>query len=600
MVRNRKRETEIGKWSQETMEAALKAVNDGRKQREVARTFEIPLSTLRDRLKSGKSDIPQLGRKPTFTKEQEDEIKNHILLMAKMFYGVSRLELRKVVFEYAEVNEIKNDFDKSSKMAGVDWLQGFLRRNPELSLRKPEPTSISRITAFNEEEVKQFFSNLETVMGKFKFEGARIYNMDETGISTVQKPGRIIGPKGQKQVGAVTSWERGKNITVCCAMSASGTFIPPMFIFPRARMNPVLGRGGPEGSIYHCTTNGWINEDLFLVWLKHFTKFAKPSVEDPILLIIDNHGSHTSLVAYNFCKENGIVVVTIPPHTSHRLQPLDVTFYSGLKTAFNRECDTHMRLHLYEKITPYDVASLFNKAFMRMATVEKGVSGFTQTGIYPLDAIHTSVVDFAPAQIVPTVEMENDEDVNGETEPSRANGNPPERSESINAHKPSTSHTEISTISPLPVQSCKTRVSKRRQHSVIFTATPTKAGLIEAQEKKRKRTEKVKNSQKNDHRKKGVKTTCRRNLSLDSSTDEESDNLKLSDDESDIDWIPKGADASTNAEKNSSDVCLLCGEFGRDNELWYRCVMCSGWIHSECSGAETAKNFKCDFCKLKK
>jgi hypothetical protein len=45
-------------------------------------------------------------------------------------------------------------------------------------------------------------------MDKYKFESSRIYNMDETGISTVQKPGKILGPTGQKQVGSATSWER--------------------------------------------------------------------------------------------------------------------------------------------------------------------------------------------------------------------------------------------------------------------------------------------------------------------------------------------------------------------------------------------------------
>jgi hypothetical protein len=34
--------------------------------------------------------------------------------------------------------------------------------------------------------------------------------MDGTGISAVQDPGFILTPKGQKGVGSVTSWERGK------------------------------------------------------------------------------------------------------------------------------------------------------------------------------------------------------------------------------------------------------------------------------------------------------------------------------------------------------------------------------------------------------
>jgi hypothetical protein len=107
--------------------------------------------------------------------------------------------------------------------------------------------------------------SIEKVMDKYKFESSRIYNMDETGISSVQKPGKILGPTGQKQVGSATCWERGKNVTVCCAISASGNYIPPMLIFPRKSTSDFLGKGGPEGAIYDCSQNGWINEGLFIV-----------------------------------------------------------------------------------------------------------------------------------------------------------------------------------------------------------------------------------------------------------------------------------------------------------------------------------------------
>jgi hypothetical protein len=48
---------------------------------------------------------------------------------------------------------------------------------------------------------------------------------------------------------------------------------------------------------------------------------------------------------------------------------------------------------------------------------------------------------------------------------------------------------------------------------------------------------------------------------------------------------------------NTKDICLLCGEFGHNMELWYRCVICSGWVRTGCSSADTAVNFNCDFCK---
>lgn len=42
--------------------------------------------------------------------------------------------------------------------------------------------------------------------------------MDETGISKVQKPRKMLATKVQKQVGFVTSWERVRDITVVCTV----------------------------------------------------------------------------------------------------------------------------------------------------------------------------------------------------------------------------------------------------------------------------------------------------------------------------------------------------------------------------------------------
>jgi hypothetical protein len=69
--------------------------------------------------------------------------------------------------------------------------------------------------------------------------------MDETFMGTIQEPSSILAPKGQKRICSVTSWEWGKNVTVICAMNASGRFIPPKFIYPRQRMSPNLKKDEP-------------------------------------------------------------------------------------------------------------------------------------------------------------------------------------------------------------------------------------------------------------------------------------------------------------------------------------------------------------------
>jgi hypothetical protein len=88
---------------------------------------------------------------------------------------------------------------------------------------------------------------------KYQFTPDKINNVDETGISTVQKPGGIPAEKGGKLVGTAVCWERGRNVTVVCAMSASGSSTPPVFIYPRQRLSNSMKRHGPAGSSYQCS-----------------------------------------------------------------------------------------------------------------------------------------------------------------------------------------------------------------------------------------------------------------------------------------------------------------------------------------------------------
>ncbi|XP_072395080.1 uncharacterized protein [Diabrotica undecimpunctata] len=182
------RKTKRSKWTEDELKAAITALRSGRKIREVGQSFNIPESTLRDKLKSNSHKKIKLDRKPIFNDEQESTIANHVKKLANMFFGVTLLELRRLAYQFAEENKIKHRFDSIKKIAGEDWLELFLKRHPDISVRKPEGTSQNRISAFNKDEVERFFNNLLTVMEKFKFPESRIFNVDETGISTVQKP----------------------------------------------------------------------------------------------------------------------------------------------------------------------------------------------------------------------------------------------------------------------------------------------------------------------------------------------------------------------------------------------------------------------------
>ena len=78
-------------------------------------------------------------------------------------------------------------------------------------------------------------------------------------------------------------------------------------------------------------------------------------------------------------------MVSIPPQTSHRLQPLNVSFYGPLSAAYNKGCASYLHSHPGQKISAYEVAELFGEAYKKTANVEKVVSGFKACGIFPFD-----------------------------------------------------------------------------------------------------------------------------------------------------------------------------------------------------------------------
>ena len=71
-----------------------------------------------------------------------------------------------------------------------------MKRHPELSLRTPEPTSLARSTAFNKHTVGEFFQNFKTVRNRYKYNSNWIYNVDETGLTTVRKPVKVLAGRG--------------------------------------------------------------------------------------------------------------------------------------------------------------------------------------------------------------------------------------------------------------------------------------------------------------------------------------------------------------------------------------------------------------------
>ena len=232
----------------------------------------------------------------------------------------------KLAYEFAERNGLQHVFSRDKKSAGKDWFSSFIKRHPTLSLRQPEATSLARSFGFNAHAVSVF------------------------------------------------------------CISASGVYIPPMLIFKRKRMKEELKDGPPAGTIFHCNDSGWMDTDGFNIWLRHFISVVKPTPEEQVLLLLNGHVSHTKhLEAILNARESGVIMLSLPLHTTHRLQPLDVSFFKPLQTYYGQEGDKWLRSHAGRGITTYHVSELLGAAYLRAATMANAVNGFRKCGIWPCD-----------------------------------------------------------------------------------------------------------------------------------------------------------------------------------------------------------------------
>ena len=140
-----------------------------------------------------------------------------------------------------------------------------------------------------------------------------------------------------------------------------------------------------------------MTSDLFLDVLKHFVKFANASLDNPALLILDNHESHLSINVIDYAQQNGVTMLTIHPHCSHKLQPLDVSVYGPFKAYFSGAMKARLDQKPGGPVTIYDVAALVGIAHQKAMVPSNIISGFRKTGIFPFNRDIFQDHDFAPS-----------------------------------------------------------------------------------------------------------------------------------------------------------------------------------------------------------
>ncbi|GFO13383.1 tigger transposable element-derived protein 6 [Plakobranchus ocellatus] len=126
-------------------------------------------------------------------------------------------------------------------------------------------------------------------------------------------------------------------------INAIGNCLLPCLVFPRKQFKPHMIFGAPPGTYGFANPSGWMTKQLFVECLRHIHRHVRSTPENKVLVILDNHESHISIEAVDYCRDNGIVLLSLPPHCSHKMQPLDRTIFGPLKMHYNKAINSWIR-----------------------------------------------------------------------------------------------------------------------------------------------------------------------------------------------------------------------------------------------------------------
>nr|XP_047146869.1 uncharacterized protein LOC124819373 [Hydra vulgaris] len=546
MVRNYKPKRQKN-YNAEIFQAALQTIIDGETISTAAKQFNIPRTTLIDKLQ-GKHQIHSISGKTIFFKNQEETLVQRLLYMADRGFPLTIMWLRSAAYFYAKSLCRRHLLQKSiSKswhnkcLASRDWFLSFRKRHTQLTLRIPEGLSRARAEAFNENRVQTFFNDLQPFYEQLDIKNYPnlIYNCDETGLSSVPNVSvKVIALKGSHEVQKLTIGEHGTLTTYLATVNAAGDSLPPFFIFKGTKI-PDASKF-PLGTKVHCSQSGYIDQEIFIAYLHHFNEFCTKVNGKKVLLFLDGHKSHVTIEAIELAIKMDIEIICIPPHSTHRLQP---HVNKVVKHMWSEALSNYLAENDDFSLPRCNFHIIFNKIWPNILT-KRGliVNAFYHCSLHPL---RNPVKDF---------EYKKAEVFNKAT-----------------IHQGDQNLSILRTIIPSPEKKRKPTHSKR--HIALITS-PGNVKLIKKPPAKKaaiKNVVSVKQKSKKDHDK-SVKTKSKKTFFSADSDHPNSSSFIL----------------KNNTDK---DFCCVCAAvWAEASEDWLKCLNCNQWACEGCFGVDTCAN----------
>lgn len=148
-------------------------------------------------------------------------------------------------------------------------------------------------------------------------------------------------------------------------------------VFPHANFKRWIFNRAPIGTLGLATSSDWMTNEKFVDVMKHFVVKSYSTKQNSSLLIFDNCECYLSIQGIDIAKENGVILLTLQSHSSHKLKPLDKSVFPPFKTYYNEALNNLMMRNPDQPITIYQIAECVGYACEYLLTPQNITSGFT-------------------------------------------------------------------------------------------------------------------------------------------------------------------------------------------------------------------------------
>jgi transposase-like protein len=261
------------KYSQADMDRAVRLVRDeGWCVAAAAKEAEVPRMTLSDRLKNydDPTELPPVGRPQELTRAEEEAIVKCLVMCAEFQYPMSKRDLQNFVQAYVVENNVQTRWAEGKP--GKDWVRSFTRRwRHKVKVKKPSNIKRSR-AKISPQILREFFAHLTPNLDGVT--AGHFFNYDESNLKDDPGADDCFFAGNSKYYEQVRNHSKTAiSIMFCC--SADGKMLPPMVVYKSGTGSVYQSwcEGGPAGTTYAASKNGWFDMSKFNQWFKEARVF---------------------------------------------------------------------------------------------------------------------------------------------------------------------------------------------------------------------------------------------------------------------------------------------------------------------------------------